>query len=271
MRIAAIAADYVGQAVLTYKKRVERNMKKMIVFLMVLFVTAPAPAGIVVEATHTGGGNVIITYDVNGASELIRGFALNIEVDNGAVITSASNFNNKYNVYPGSIEITGSVVTNEGSPVCDPAVYPGTDTLGGIGTGGITIELAAVYDPAVGGSAPAASGTLCELTVNKSCTLTMTQNSPRKGIVMEDTSRALDALLKGCSISLYPEWECPGQASGDADCSGLVDTDDLDTLKSSWMKHEGNLGYNPAADFNRDGQINFADLAVIKRNYMQSP
>ena len=246
-------------------------MKKMLIVLTVLFFAAPAMAGIVVEAAHTGSGNVTVTYDANGATELIRGFAINIQVDNGAQITAATDFCVKYNIYPGSIEITGTEVTDDGSPVCDPAIYPGTDTLGGVGTSGITIELAAVYDPAVMGSAPASSSTLCELTVDKSCIVTLTQNTPRKGIVMEDTSRATDALLKGCSVSLHPEWECLSQQHGDSDCSGLVDNDDMNTLRVSIFKNQGDSGYDPAADFNRDGKINFADLIIFRQNYMQSP
>ena len=236
-------------------------MKKMILVLAVLLMTAPAMAGIVVSAADVGGGEVTISYEANGV-EMIRAFALNIEVDSGATIEAIGGLNTQYNIYPGSIIIVGDEVNDVGTPVADAAAYPGTGTLGGLGTAGITIEMGSLE---VSGDA---TGALCTLTVVGDCNVAMTENAARGGAVMEDTGIAADATLKGCAfIDPGPAcWSNPCQAIGDADESGMVNYADLYLLRDSLWTMPGNPLYNPCADFDRNEFINYNDLYILRDN-----
>ena len=160
-------------------------------------VTATASTDVTgVEISCSASGyEVTVHYDVNSLLE-VMGFALNVSVDSGAVITGATNFNSGYWVYPGSIDVnqTTEQIDDYGSAVCDGNL-PGT--LDGIGTSGITIEMAALY---VGQTnAPANSGTLFKFTVDKACTVTITENHVRDGVVMRDGSE-ITPTLSGCTV-----------------------------------------------------------------------
>ena len=74
--------------------------------------------------------------------------------------------------------------------------------------------------------------------------------------------------------------ECPGQATGDANCDGDVNLDDLTALKKSWGKSTSDtigtgIGeYNCCADFNKIGVskdvINIDDLTALKIGWSNS-
>ena len=237
-------------------------MKKMILVLAVLLMTAPAMAGIVVSAADVGGGEVTISYDANGAGN-IRAFALNIEVDSGATIEAIGGLNTQYNIYPGSIIIVDGEVNDVGTPVADAAAYPGTGTLGGLGTAGITIEMGSLE---VSGDA---TGALCTLTVVGDCNVAMTENAARGGAVMEDTAVAADATLKGCAF-IDPDPACwtACQLLGDATSDGVVNVQDLLKVKLAWLKNRGDAAYNECADFDRNDTVNVQDLLKVKINWL---
>jgi hypothetical protein len=160
-------------------------------------VTGTSTAGVTgVEISCSASGKTVtVTYDVNSSLE-VTGFALDISVDGGAVITGASNFKSDYWVYPGSIDVnqTTEQIDDYGSAVCDGNL-PGT--LDGIGTSGMTVEMLALY---VGqANAPANSGTLFQFTVDKACTVTITENFVRDGVVMRDGSE-ITPNLSGCTV-----------------------------------------------------------------------
>ena len=241
-------------------------MKKIIVTLVVLLLTAPAWADVTITATDVGGGVVEITYDSNEAS-LIRAFALDITVNDGNIVDVNDDVNADYDIYPGSIQIDGAGnITDAGSAVCSDA-YPGT--LGGLGTNGATIEAASLYEAGVD-PAPAASGLLLKLTVSEDCTLTIAENAIRGGIVLEDVTSPTVLTLNGCDVSFGPPcWAYAGQPYGDSDGNGSVGFADLVALKASWMKTDPDLAYDPCADFDRNGSVSFADLVTLKQYWMQ--
>jgi hypothetical protein len=159
------------------------------------FTTGAAPTIEVQISCAASGYEVTVSYEVASGLE-VRMFNLDVTVDNGAKITGASNFNSKYWVYPGSIIVNQSTeqITNYGSAVCDGNL-PGT--LDGIGTSGMTIEMASLY---VGqANAPANSGTLFKFTVDKACTVDVAENWIRDGVIMKDGSET-DPNMSGCTV-----------------------------------------------------------------------
>lgn len=235
-------------------------MKKMILVLAVLLMTAPAMAGIVVSAADVGGGEVTISYDANGAN-MIRAFALNITVDGGQTIDAIGGLNAQYDIYPGSIVIVGNDVCDVGTPVCDAAAYPGTGTEAGLGASGVTIEMGSLE---VSGNA---TGALCTLTLSGNCDVTITENSARGGAVMEDTGIAADATLKGCTVtSGGPACWTDCQLIGDATEDNSVNFADLYALRDSLFKFYPDPAFNTCADFNRDGFVNYTDLYTLRDN-----
>jgi hypothetical protein len=85
------------------------------------------------------------------------------------------------------------VVTDWGTPVADKNDLP-TDTQNGLDSSGVTLEMGALYTT---GNAPATTGTLCTLTVSTGCTVTVTENNGRGGVVY--------ATGTGASITSTPQ------------------------------------------------------------------
>jgi hypothetical protein len=161
------------------------------VLVLVLMLAAPARAEVLITGVVGQGddANVVISF-VNSEGQHVRGFALDIIVDGGAVITAVECLNSDYYVYPGSIEISDNEVTNPGTCVCDGGEYD--DTLGGLDTNGVTVELASLYSPndPEHPNAPADSGDLLKITLsgNDQQTVCIRANGLRGGVVMEDVT-----------------------------------------------------------------------------------
>ncbi|HBQ28304.1 MAG TPA: hypothetical protein DD719_02590 [Desulfotomaculum sp.] len=54
---------------------------------------------------------------------------------------------------------------------------------------------------------------------------------------------------------------------GDISGDNVVDIDDLLLLKKTYATIQGEIGFNPAADFNTNGRIDLIDLILLARNY----
>jgi hypothetical protein len=107
--------------------------------------------------------------------------------------------NDDYIIYPGSIIITGGVVTSYGTAKADPNQYAGTL---GLDPNGMTVEMGSLYYPTGPGSvnAPPASGILLTFKVDGDCNVVVTENAARGGIVMEDSSSPSTS-LSGCHVA----------------------------------------------------------------------
>ncbi|MBN2182968.1 MAG: hypothetical protein JW715_13740 [Sedimentisphaerales bacterium] len=288
-------------------------MRKVIFPILVVLFATPVWATISITALDMGEGVVAINYS---GDELARAFALDITVDTG-VIQSIDGYargddNNGYGIFPANFSRyitvldTGEVESwdeSDYSPVAD-ANDPGA--LGGLGTGGITIEMGSLYDT----QAPPKTGTLCTVTCSESCLLTVTTNATRGNVVLEDATEA-DVNLDGATdvpinagattdyTGAQPEqWvavgkpDCwvskinPRQCHGDAD--GLaqgkqqfwVSTNDLDILIAAWNKPLSELtGNQICADFDHMPQgkqqfrvsTNDLDILIANWNVANSP
>ena len=243
-------------------------MKKSFVALLVVALTAPAWADIAIIVTDLGDGKAGIDYS---GTETARAFALDITVDAG-VIEAISDFvrgddNNGYGIFPASFSrnivvdpVTGDVSDWGVANYTPVAAADDPGALGGIGTGGITIEMGSLYDT----KAPPLSGRLCVITCSEQCKVTVTTNATRGNVVLEDASEAVVDLTAATEVQIagvsgytgpHPDqWlavgqpDCwlssinPRQCRGDADGAAQgqnnfwVSTNDLDILIAAWNK-----------------------------------
>jgi len=243
-------------------------MKKAFIALLVVALAAPAWANIAITVENLGEGRVGIDYS---GTELARAFALDITVDAG-VIEAISGFkvgdnNNAYGIFPASFS-RNIVVDPDTGEVSDwrvdgytpVAAADDPGALGGLGTGGITIEMGSLYET----KAPPMSGRLCVITCSESCKVTVTTNATRGNVVLEDATEAAVDLPEPKQIQVEPviaytgpqpeQWlavgqpDCwlssinPRQCRGDADGASegtnnfWVSYNDLDILIAAWNK-----------------------------------
>ena len=169
-------------------------MRKLLIWAVLVSAT-PAMAAVNFTAVPEAGAAAIY-YDATGEGELVRAFALDITVDSGATITAITDYkegvsvsgDKGYGIFPGSIDINEAGEVNDvGTPIADPCQLP-SDTLGGLGTGGITIEMGSLYAEAV--NAPDPCGLLCKVEVDVDCNLTIAENVSRGKVVMEGGGQA---------------------------------------------------------------------------------
>jgi hypothetical protein len=214
-------------------------MRKIALTLVVLMLAASASEGTVSLTMSSWGDEITIHYDAGGEPNLVRAFALNISADNDtnivAILDDAENAAyyqwQPYNIYPGQVVIEVNAtsgkaeIVDQGSPAADPCEYPGTGTLPGLGTDGITIEMGSLYEKGEE-SPPAAAGNLVTFVVNNDCNITVTVNTARGGVVLENgssTSISVSAPYKhvGClpkGHADYSEWELAGKKVGRPAC-----------------------------------------------------
>lgn len=264
-------------------------MNKIILALAVLVLAAPALA-VDITATVTqvqvldpvtnnpvwiDSDEVVVSYDATADPNLVRAFALNIEVNSSEVnafptIDSVTLLEPNYYIFPGSIDINAitGVVDNFGSLACSAIDYPGPDvTLGGLDTNGVTVEMASLYWPtgAASPNKPATSGQLFKFTVTDNCTVRIGENTTRGGVVMEDGSSGTN-FPNPFNVGLYTAadvlmWRAmgrpkcwvrgkvPRQCHGDADGTGEgffknihVATRDLTVFLAAWNLKDFELG-----------------------------
>jgi hypothetical protein len=236
-------------------------MGKHAAIVIAMMFAIPAWAGVQIECNINASNQVTISYDASAETELVRAFALDVTVDSGQTIDSVVSTNPDYGIYPGSIVIdAGGNVTDYGSPIAAQSDYPG-DTLGGLGTGGVTIEMGSLY--AAGEDPPAAADDLITLQLSGPGTVTVNENVIRGGVVMEDPQvPANPTLPTQCSAGEG----CKGDATGDQ----AVNTDDLNTLvvhlfnNGVGAKFEAPIApLEPGADVNTDGVLDTDDLNLL--------
>jgi len=264
-------------------------MKKVALVLALLLFAAPVWAGITVSAVQPVAevNEILITYAVDGGdANLPRAFALDIEV--GGVNTAISNpydIHSEFYVYPGSISISGGVVTDYGTPVASKS------------SASMTIEMGSLYaanDPCHT-SPPASSGTLFKFTIDSNTCVVdvnVVGNAPRGTVVMEDPDITFDdagyVTYVNCSANVPTCVQtgcltCGGDADGDND----VDADDFYAIQGALMyadylqdpyhlgdyiivKGDATTGFlwNDCMDKDEDGDIDADDYYAIQGNLM---
>ncbi len=169
-------------------------MKKFVLVLTVLLLSVPAlavPSNVTISAVPVGTDEVEIRYLTD--ANLPRAFGLDITTSVGNFIditdynVGESNDTGGfgYGIFVGTMGINSSGnVTDYNNPLAEAGVG---GALGGMGTGGVTIELGSLYlDDS---NKPLASGLLCTLRLDitgGSATVSFAENTARGGVVMED-------------------------------------------------------------------------------------
>ena len=165
-------------------------MKRIVLALVVLMLTAPAMADVVVEANQVGDTNEIaITYLVTGEPNHVRAFALDISVTDGNIVSIKDFFvgectsdSNGYGIFMGSIDLTDVNIPVWNNPVA-PITHP--NAAGEIPGPAITVEMGSLYKGAP--NAPADSGLLCTIVVSDcNATVNLVEEGRRGGITMEN-------------------------------------------------------------------------------------
>ena len=199
-------------------------MREILLVVVVFMIAAPVFAQTVTVSCATDGNEVTVSYDVPGGSpNNVRAFALDIDVDNGATIDSIDGYkigesnsvSQGYGIFVGSIQISGDTVTDYDDPI-----PPGSDpcVAGVLGDSAITVELGSLYDDS--NYAPDSNGVLFTFKVSGDCTVTISENARRGGIVMEDPNESVSPDFgSGCTVSVTDcygdgpdrtEWEAAG-------------------------------------------------------------
>jgi hypothetical protein len=155
---------------------------------------------------------VVTVYFVDNTCDQLRAVGLDITADGGANITAVGDVNPAYWVYPGSIDINESgVIEGYGSAVADVCEYP-TGTLPGLNSYGVTTEMGSLYSG--DSNAPDDSGVLLTVTVDADCTVTVTNNDRRGGVVLEDPDADPgDNLPIECAVVMDTCGDCPEDCS----------------------------------------------------------
>ncbi|HEX4646892.1 MAG TPA: hypothetical protein VH598_14915 [Verrucomicrobiae bacterium] len=170
-------------------------MKKLFVLLSLFLLVPSAPAMVRVFVQPTNG-LAAINYECT-AGEVVRAFALDVTVDRGQILGITNYFRGPstavaqgYGIFPASFRdnITVSSGSNANwsvvgySPLAVAADAP-VGTLPGLNSSGVTLELGAIWDPAILAAIPPSSGTLCTLQISQTATITVAPNLRRGGIV----------------------------------------------------------------------------------------
>jgi hypothetical protein len=249
-------------------------MRKLCFVLTALLLTAPALATVTISCAQVGETKeVVVSYSSDDAN-IPRAFGLDITLDNGKTIGEITDANGKFWVYPGTIQIAGGVVTDEGEPVApsdDPCA------LGGLGTGGMTIEMGSLHDPCdpEHPTGPGTSGTLLSFTVNigpgEDCNVIIAGNGARGNVVLENTEEAVVDYGTGCTVAIEEVGcaTCRGDWNGDGNVD--LNTDFLPIYgkinaakyfkgvysytEADTVTYPSLAPWNPCADWNGDGTV----------------
>jgi hypothetical protein len=170
-------------------------------------------ADVNITAAQVGDTNeFIISFDASTEINLVRAFALDIQLDNDANIVEVTGISADYFIYPGTIWIDafGNVI-DYGTALAEYGDLP-SGTLSGLDSNGVTIEMASLYAPVGPGSpnAPAKSGDLLSFRVSDATCLTITANVARAdstGVVMEDPNQVVNVYMAS-NICYEPQPDC---------------------------------------------------------------
>ena len=242
-------------------------MRKLFLMLAVLLLASAAYA---VEISCTSDLDVVtVSYTAVAEANIPRAFGLNIQLNNAETITSVTVLDPNYWVYPGSYP------GDPNGPVGQ--VTHSSDTLPGIDTNGITIEMGSLHYPPEANSvnAPDLSNDLLSFTVSGGCEVNIVGNAARGKVVFynatnEDDGR--DVGYTGCSVSVC----CPG----DGDCDFDLDLDDYGGLKGKLAYADYLIGdylvlppevnattgflWDPLYDIDQDEDLDLDDYGTLK-------
>lgn len=181
--------------------------------LLFLLVASSAPA--VVNVFIQDSNSVAWVKYQCTAGETIRAFALDITVSQGRIL-AISDFlrgpstagNTGYGIFPASFRdyLTVISATNVNwnvaayTPLAVPGDHPG-GTQPGLGSSGVSLEFGGLWDPATPAAIPAATGTLCALTISEQATVSVSANAARGGVVSTNPAVVLSPTFTAAVVN----------------------------------------------------------------------
>jgi hypothetical protein len=158
-----------------------------------------------------------VKYECTGG-EVVRAFALNVAVDRGQITGVSNYFKGEstvsaqgYGIFPaafrdhitvGGTNINWAVAGY--TPLAAVADRP-ADTLPGLNSSGVTLEFGGLWDPAVPGAIPPASGTLCTLQLSQAANVSVAPNVSRGGVISSSSDITITpTFIKGFVDPAFP-------------------------------------------------------------------
>jgi hypothetical protein len=182
------------------------------VFPLILWLLADSAQATVNVFVTDSNGKAAIQYECT-AGEVVRSFALNVSVDQGQIIGVSNYFRGPctvgaqgYGIFPAAFRdhITVSSGTNANWDVVGytplAVVADDADTLAGLNSSGVTLELGALWDTTNPATVPPASGMLCVLEISQAAQVTVTTNAVRNGVVSAATGATMPAVFTGATV-----------------------------------------------------------------------
>jgi hypothetical protein len=248
-------------------------MRKLFLMLAVLLVASTAyAADVTVSCAQVADTNeVIVSYVASAEANIPRAFALDIQLDNDETILSVTPLDPNYWLYPGTYP--------GGEPIGDPC--DSSDTLPGIDTNGVTIEMASLHSPPEVSSpnAPDQLNDLLRIFVSGTCNMSISGNAARGKVVLYDATNeddGRDVVYTGCTITIPPPGcaTCPGDLNGDS-IKKLVDMYMLrgklitaynTTGLYEVCKDDPTVGYlwDICGDMNADNCLKLVDMYMLR-------
>jgi len=162
-------------------------------------------------------GRAAIHYECT-AGEMVRSFALNVSVSQGHIVGISHYFRGPstvqaqgYGIFPAAfrdyIGLFNNTNANWNAPGYTPLAAMADDpgnSLPGLNSPGVTLELGALWDRSSPASQPSASGTLCWLKLTEAAQVTVTANERRGGVVLASTGASVEALYSGAAVDPVP-------------------------------------------------------------------
>jgi hypothetical protein len=151
-----------------------------------------------------------IIYECTGG-EVVRAFALDVSVDRGQIIGVSNYFKGEstltaqgYGIFPAAFRDSITVGTGSNinwevpgyTPLAVVADRPG-DTLPGLNSSGVTLEFGGLWDLAVPGAIPQATGMLCTLQISQSANLSVAANLSRGGVIAASSDITITPTFTG--------------------------------------------------------------------------
>ena len=246
-------------------------MKKLIFVLALLLFASPVLARVDITCEWTcvpcdGSGCypsrwVNLYYQMSaGDSNLPRAFALDILTGNDANITEVNNISSDFWIHPGSMTFYEDGEINEpGTPVASPSKHP--DTEPGLDFNGITIEMGSLHYPPEQASvnAPDSNGLLLSFRVDKSCTISVSTNATRTGLVLYDASSVAPNTV-GVEVCACP---ADTQSDGWINLADMMNIYGKLSLNGGNPIPDGNDLYVLCQDTNCDDYVNLADMMNV--------
>lgn len=188
----------------------QMNIPLLLVALFLLDYSARASVRVFVQGTN---GLANINYECT-AGEVVQSFALDVSLDKGRVLGITNFFRGEskvgakgYGIFPAAFRdyITVSSGTNANwntngyTPLAVVADSP-TNTLPGLNSAGVTLELGGLWDAAAPAAFPSAAGTLCRLQISEAAQVTVAANANRGGVVSAIPGVSITPIFAGALV-----------------------------------------------------------------------